>query len=62
MSSRFVSYIEAGLPIIVNRQNEYMAKTVEKYGIGIIIENFEDLKNIRKILEQKDYPLFQENS
>src|SRR3989344_1989282 len=61
MSSRMISYIEAGLPIIVNKQNEYMAKIVNKYKIGIVIDNFQDLKNIRKIIEQKDYYNLQKN-
>ncbi len=61
MSSRFVSYIEAGLPIIVNRQNKYMAETVEKYKIGVVIDDFQDIKNIRKILEKENYSSLQKN-
>ena len=61
LASRMISYIEAGLPIIVNKQNEYMAGIVNKYGIGIVIDDFQDLKDIRKIIEQKDYRRFQRN-
>jgi hypothetical protein len=60
LSSRMVNYIEAGLPIIVNRQCQYMTEIIEKNNIGFSI-GVGDLKNLKKIIEQKDYPQFQKN-
>ncbi len=60
LGSRMVNYIESGLPVIINRQFEYMVKIIEKYGLGFSI-NVEDVKNLRKIIEQKNYSQFQKN-
>ena len=60
MGTKMTNYIEAGLPIIISKQDEYMAKIVEKYNIGFSID-FGDLKNLRKIIEQKDYRQLQKN-
>ncbi len=60
LSSRMINYLESGLPIIINKQYSYMVEIVEKHNIGFSID-VEDLKNLRKILEQKDYPQFQKN-
>jgi glycosyltransferase involved in cell wall biosynthesis len=60
MSTRMTNYIEAGLPIIISTQQEYIKNIIEKHGIGFSI-NLRDLKNIRKILEQKDYNELQKN-
>jgi glycosyltransferase involved in cell wall biosynthesis len=60
LCAKIINYIEAGLPIIVNKQFEYMTGIIEKYGIGFGIDS-EDLKHLRKILEKKDYPKLQKN-
>ena len=59
-SSRIVNYIESGLPVIIGKQYEYMVEMIEKYNIGFSID-VGDLKNLRKIIEQKDYSQFQKN-
>jgi len=60
LNSKMINYLESGLPIIINKQYEYMAGIIEKHGLGLAIDA-EDLKNLRKILEQKDYSQFQKN-
>ncbi len=60
LSSRMINYLESGLPIIINKQYSYMVEIVEKHNIGFSI-GVEDLKNLREIIEQKDYSQLQEN-
>ena len=52
-SNRITTYLEAGIPIIVNRELEFISEIIKKYNIGFI---FEDLKNLSKEIETKNYP------
>ena len=56
--ARIANFLESGLPIILSKQLTYMAEIVEKHKIGFSID-VKDLKNLRKIIEQKDYSQFQ---
>ena len=60
LPSRIINYIEAGLPIIINKQWEYATKLIEKHKIGFGID-VRDLKNLKRIIKQKDYFQFQKN-
>jgi len=60
LTARMVNYLEAGLPIIINKQYEHMTNIIKEYGIGFYIE-LQDLKNLRKIIERQDYAQLQNN-
>lgn len=56
MATKFFSYLEAGLPILVYEEAEYMRKYVEEYNIGVVYSlnntNFKDNEyNYSKLLE-----------
>lgn len=59
-ATRVTNYLEAGLPIITSSQNEYILSIINKNKIGFSI-NREDLQNLRKIIERKDYKQLQKN-
>jgi hypothetical protein len=60
MGSKLINYIEAGLPIILNKEYHYMKDLMKKHNLGIAIGT-EDLKNLRKILEKTDYNKLQKS-
>jgi len=55
MGNKFSTYIEAGIPLIQFKNHEYIASLTKKYGTGIVI-GFEDLKKLKKILTDTNYP------
>lgn len=57
---KMFDYIEAGIPVILAVPADYSAKIIKKNKIGICIK-YEDLKDIRKILEKQDYKKMQRN-
>jgi len=60
MANRLFSYIEAGLPIIVNKQSKFIAEIVEDNKIGFSID-YEDLKNLKEIIMKQDYGKMKKN-
>ncbi|MDO8528995.1 MAG: hypothetical protein Q7S06_03860 [Nanoarchaeota archaeon] len=60
LGAKMLNYLEAGLPIIIDKECEYMRAIIEKYEIGFGVD-LNDLKNLRKILEKKDYAQLQRN-
>jgi len=52
--SKFAFYLEANLPIIVNKEMKSLSKLVTKYGLGIVVSN-KDIKNLKNIIKNKDY-------
>lgn len=54
ISTKLFSYIEAGIPVIINKEHVAMADIVRRYGIGIIIGE-EDIPSLRAIIESCDY-------
>jgi len=54
MGNKIFSYFEAGLPVIVDEETEFMVEIVKKYNCGIVILN-RDWKNLRKLLKKQDY-------
>ena len=54
VANRIFNYIEAGIPIIINKDAEYMSELVKENKIGFVI-GYEDLKNIKEMINQQDY-------
>lgn len=53
MSSKIFSYMEAGLPVLVYRQFEYMTRFILEHGIGAVYP-IEDLEELPGILARLD--------
>jgi len=54
-TSKFSSYLHAGLPVVVPEEYMYLSKLVKKYGVGIVFKDCRDLINKLKVLAQEDY-------
>lgn len=52
--SKVFTYIEAGLPILVSPEQEYMCSVVEALGVGRALK-FQDIENLTEILEGMDF-------
>jgi hypothetical protein len=53
MGTKNYTYLEAGLPILVNDEYSYCKELVEKNSIGIAVKS-KDLRNIDQILKSVD--------
>lgn len=54
IGNKIFSYLEAGIPIIVNDEVEFIVNLVKKYNCGVVItEN--DLPNLKKIIKKQKY-------
>ena len=51
--SKFAFYLEAGIPLLVNKKLVALSQYVEKYNLGITFSN-SDLANLHKILKQNE--------
>lgn len=58
--SKLFSYLEAGIPVLVSSRFTAVCEIVERYGIGISIDD-EELTDIVSILDQANYMLLREN-
>ncbi len=58
--SKFWSYVEAGLPIIISKEHGYMAKLAADLGIGITF-GMEDLPELGRLIARYDYREMKEN-
>ena len=54
IGNKFLSCLEAGIPIMVDETVKFPAYLVKKYNCGIIVPE-KDLPNLRKILEKQNY-------
>jgi hypothetical protein len=54
LGNKVISYLEAGIPIIVNDETEFSAELVRKYNCGIVISE-NDLPNLNKIIKKQKY-------
>jgi hypothetical protein len=54
-TSKFSSYLHAGLPVVVPEEYVYLSKLVKKYGVGIVFKDCKDLINKLKVLTQEEY-------
>ena len=53
LPGRFSMYLEAGLPMIVSEEMEYLSEIIKDYGIGIVV-GFDDLENLTEIIKSYD--------
>lgn len=60
MAYKFHSYLQAGLPIIIDENLEYMASLVRKYNIGIVLSD-DDYERLPEILNSADYGQLKQN-
>lgn len=51
IGNKFASYLEAGLPILVNRQKSFVAGLVEGMGVGLVIEDWSRMEGLKEILD-----------
>jgi len=61
--SKFAFYLEAQIPMLVNKRFQAISKIIKKYNLGIVFEN-DDLNTLKEILEkvsQSDYERYLEN-
>jgi hypothetical protein len=54
VGTKLFSYLEAGLPVVVNTEYPYTARWVEEYGMGIALHSSE-LGTLRERLKAYDY-------
>jgi hypothetical protein len=59
-SLKLFNYLEAGLPVIVSAELEFMAWLVKRYKIGFAIQK-EDVVNLKKLVQAHDYCELQKN-
>ncbi len=52
--SKFSFYLEANLPMIVNKKMKSLSKIVLENGLGIVVSN-KDMLNIKSIIKDQDY-------
>ena len=52
--SKFSFYLEANLPMIVNKRMKSLSEIVLKNGLGIVVSN-KDMLNIKSIIKNQDY-------
>lgn len=53
MAYKFLSYLRAGLPMLIDAENRYMASLVDRYQVGIVLEE-PDLDRIPEIVNNTD--------
>lgn len=54
LGNKFMSYLEAGIPIIINDEMEFFSDLIRKYNCGVVISE-KDLPNLKKILKKQNY-------
>jgi hypothetical protein len=60
MGNKFSTYLEAGLPLIHFKSHEYIWSLTKKYGTGIGVD-FEEFKNLRKVIKKLNYKKMEKN-
>lgn len=53
-TSKFSSYMVAGVPVLVPEDYYYLTKIVQKYNVGIVFKKLEDIPHILENLNTKD--------
>lgn len=53
MATKFLTYLRAGLPVVIDADNHYMAGLVERYNLGVVLQEH-DLENLPEILNSLD--------
>lgn len=52
--SKLAFYLDANLPMIVNKKMKALANIVKSNGLGVVVSN-EDMNNIKNIIQDLDY-------
>lgn len=60
MAYKFLSYLRAGLPVVIDADNHYMAGLVERYNLGIVLQD-RDLEDLPRILNAADLASLKQN-
>ena len=60
MATKFLTYLQAGLPIVIDSGYSYMAGLVERYNIGVVLRDG-DLERLPEILNSVDLPALKSN-
>ena len=60
LGTKLFAYLEAGIPVLVQRDYEGMVRFVEEYGVGIILEKG-DIGNLKTVVRNSDYGLLCKN-
>lgn len=60
MATKVLCYLRAGLPVLIDADNKYMAGLIKKYGIGVVLED-EDYPRLGEILRSQDLARLKEN-
>lgn len=60
MPTKFFSYMEAGLPVLVGAELESLAALVREHGLGAVLRQ-EDIRDIGRVLRGLDLPALREN-
>lgn len=60
MAYKFLSYLRAGLPIVIDGYNRYMAGLVERNNIGVVLQE-RDMENVPGILNALDVTSLKRN-
>jgi hypothetical protein len=53
--SKFASYVASGTPIIVDSKCEYVSFLVEKFGLGLSLDSFDELPTVLRHLSESNY-------
>ena len=59
-SYKFIAYLRAGLPIIIDEYSTFAASLIKKYNIGIVLKD-EDYARLPEILKKQDLALLKTN-
>lgn len=60
MSTKIFSYFEAGLPLLVYEEMEYICQMVREHGLGVVY-SLDRLEEIPALLAAAEYPALREN-
>lgn len=60
LATKFLTYLRAGLPVVIDADNRFMAGLVERYGLGVVLHD-RDLENLPAILNGADLPTLKRN-
>lgn len=60
VSSKIFSYFEAGLPVLIYKEFEYMLELFERFGLGVVY-GLNDLQALPSRVQSADMPLLREN-
>lgn len=60
LPSKFFTFMEAGIPVIVSQELEYVANLVREHGLGIVITQ-QDIDSLSALLKMADRTALQKN-